>query len=60
MTKDTCTFLLAALNQISEKRDVQNSYTNDALLADTILQYAPDDVVPMNIAVSFNAFSDAL
>ena len=47
MTKDTCTFLLAALNQISEKKNVQNSYTNDALLADTILQYAPNDVVPM-------------
>ena len=59
MTKDTCTFLLAALNQISEKRNVQNSYTNDALLADTILQYAPNDVVPMKIAVAFNAFRDA-
>ncbi len=59
MTKDTCTFLLTALSQIAEKQNAQHVYTSDAMLADTILQYAPDDVVPMKVAVAFNAFRDA-
>ena len=59
MTKDTCTFLLAALSQIAEKVDAQHLPTKDALLADTILNHASDDVVPMKIAVAFHVFREA-
>ena len=59
MTKDTCTFLLAALNEMAEKKDAQHLPTKDALLADTVLNHASDDVVPMKIAVAFHGFREA-